>query len=170
MLDSGASTTFLSETFAKRHRVATTPLTTPIALYNADGSANAIGQITHEAHLIMRIGMHQECIIAAVANTGGDDLILGVDWLRHHNPEIDWATGDVQFTYCQAKCQTKERLRRMEISESDETGEVEGVDEGPAYLYLAKLKALQQERWRGQREEANQLSLYAGMGKFWEYS
>ena len=64
MLDSGASTTFLSETFAKRHRVATTPLTTPIALYNADGSVNAIGQITHEAHLIMRIRTHQERITA----------------------------------------------------------------------------------------------------------
>ena len=81
MLDSSASTTFLSETFAKRHQVATTPLITLIALYNTDGSANAIGQITHKAHLIMRIGTHQECIIIAVANTGGDDLILGVDWL-----------------------------------------------------------------------------------------
>ena len=98
MLDSGASTTFLSEAFVRRHKVTTTRLPAPIPLYNADGSNNAIGQITQEAHLVMQIGTHQERIVAAVANTGGDDLILGVDWLRYHNPEINWDRNLVQFT------------------------------------------------------------------------
>lgn len=98
MLDSGASTIFLSEAFVRCHNVITTRLPSPIPLRNADGSCNAIGEITKEAHLTMRVGTHQEKIVAAIANTGEDDLILGIDWLRHHNPEINWEMGDVHFT------------------------------------------------------------------------
>ena len=38
------------------------------------------------------------------ANTRDDDIILGIDWLRHHNPEIDWEEGLVHFTRCPSSC------------------------------------------------------------------
>ena len=104
MLDSGASTIFLSSNFVKRHKVKPQALNAPIRLQNADGSPNAIGQITHEARLSMQIGGHKEDIVASVANTGDDELIIGVDWLRHHNPEIDWATGCLNFSRCPNEC------------------------------------------------------------------
>ena len=27
-------------------------------------------------------------------------VILGMPWLAHHNPEIDWKTGEVKMTRC----------------------------------------------------------------------
>ena len=98
LLDSGASTIFISSAFVKKHNVTLTHLDTPIPLCNADGSNNAIGRITHEAQLHMTIGNHTEEISASVANTGEDDLILGIDWLKHHNSEIDWNQNQVCFT------------------------------------------------------------------------
>lgn len=81
LLDSGASTTFISDAFVRKHNVTLTPLCNPILLHNADGSSNVIGQIMHEAHLSMMVGTHYESIAACVANIGEDDVILGVDWL-----------------------------------------------------------------------------------------
>ena len=70
MLDSGASTIFLNSAFVKRHSVKVSTLPKSILLRNADGSPNAIGHITHEARLRMRVGEHEEEIVAAVADTG----------------------------------------------------------------------------------------------------
>lgn len=90
----------------KKHNVILTHLDTPIPLRNADGSQNAIGLITHEAQLHMTIGNYKEEICASVANTGKDVLILGIDWSKHHNPEIDWEKGQVHFTQCPQGCQS----------------------------------------------------------------
>ena len=27
-------------------------------------------------------------------------MILGMPWLAHHNPEIDWRTGEIKITRC----------------------------------------------------------------------
>ena len=31
-------------------------------------------------------------------------VILGMPWLEHHNPEIDWKTGEVKMTRCPEEC------------------------------------------------------------------
>ena len=31
-------------------------------------------------------------------------MILGMPWLAHHNPEIDWRTGEVKMTRCLEEC------------------------------------------------------------------
>ena len=112
LLDSGASTIFINSAFVKKNNVTLMQLDEPILLRNADGSQNAIGLITHEARLSMTIGDHREEIIASVANTGEDDLILGIDWLRRHNPEIDWKKGLIQFSRCPSWCQGGSEQRK----------------------------------------------------------
>ena len=37
---------------------------------------------------------------------GGQDVILGLSWLREHNPEVDWQSGEVQMSHCLNHCQT----------------------------------------------------------------
>ena len=37
-------------------------------------------------------------------------VILGMLWLAHHNPEIDWRTGEVKMTRCPEKCRKQWRL------------------------------------------------------------
>jgi len=35
-------------------------------------------------------------------------MILGLSWLREHNPEIDWATSEVKMSHCPSQCCTCE--------------------------------------------------------------
>ena len=88
MVDSGANTIFLNNSFVRHHQVKTEPLPKPVRLTNADRSANAIGMITEEAVLHLMVGEHTEKIRVAVASIGHNDLIIVIDWLRFHNPSI----------------------------------------------------------------------------------
>jgi hypothetical protein len=33
-------------------------------------------------------------------------MILGYNWLRNHNPEINWQTKDVKMSHCPTQCST----------------------------------------------------------------
>ena len=104
MVDSGASATFLSSRFVERNRVRTEPLPKPIALTNADGSKNSVGMVTRVAPIGLTVGLHQEGIRAFIADLGSEDMIIGVDWLRYHNPAIDWRAGEVDLSRCATSC------------------------------------------------------------------
>ena len=104
MLDCGASTIFIHPRLVKEKNITTRRLPQPIQLRNIDNSMNAIGMITHEADIGLRIGSHEEIATFAVADIGDDDIILGIDWLREHNPEVDWCKEHIAFTRCPRKC------------------------------------------------------------------
>ena len=40
----------------------------------------------------------------AVSSLGRQRLILGHSWLRKHNPEIDWLSGEVRMSRCPPRC------------------------------------------------------------------
>ncbi|SJL02936.1 uncharacterized protein ARMOST_06277 [Armillaria ostoyae] len=83
------------------HALDTQKAAIPIAVYNADGTRNQVGDITEFVEFRMTIGNHSECIDLAVTNLGSKDLYLGHDWLKHHNPVINWKTGTIIFGRCQ---------------------------------------------------------------------
>ncbi|KAG2342603.1 hypothetical protein BDR05DRAFT_837871, partial [Suillus weaverae] len=65
----------------------------PIPVRNIDGSPNAAGLMTHFAELGLKISDHvEEKAAFMVTDLGSDDIIIGIDWLRYHNPEVDWNT------------------------------------------------------------------------------
>ena len=76
----------------------------PIPVYNADGTRNQAGPITEMAELILAIGDHQERIQLAVTNLGNTDLFIGYEWLRFHNPNIDWERGNLTLNRCPEVC------------------------------------------------------------------
>ena len=39
-----------------------------------------------------------------ICNLGKVNLIIGYTWLKKHNPEINWNTGEIEFTQCPAEC------------------------------------------------------------------
>jgi hypothetical protein len=41
-----------------------------------------------------------------MVHIGGHTMILGLPWLAHHNLEIDWSCGQVQFNsdFCNGHC------------------------------------------------------------------
>ena len=39
-------------------------------------------------------------MLLAVSGLGKQNLILGYDWLKDHNPKIDWEKGEVKMIRC----------------------------------------------------------------------
>ena len=52
------------------------------------------------------VGKHGEKLWCAVMCLGKIPLILSHDWLKKHNPDIDWTTGDIKLTHCPPECRS----------------------------------------------------------------
>ena len=70
MIDSGATGSFISESFARKHWLKTSLKRHPVALTVIDGRPIASGLVTHECRVNMRIGKHVEEIVLNVTNIG----------------------------------------------------------------------------------------------------
>src|SRR5215813_8420998 len=112
LLDCGASGLFIDKDYVNRNNIPTRKLQQPIPVLNVDGTPNEAGKITHVVSLILRYNGHSERAIFAVTSLGKQDLILGLPWLREHNPEVNWKTGEVKMTRCSEKCSTCTTERR----------------------------------------------------------
>ena len=104
MIDCGATTKFLHRRFVEENRVRTRKLGKPIPLYNIDGTENRDGTISEVAVLDMTVDNHQEKVVFVVTDIGDEDVIIGLDWLREHNPEIDWERGSLRLSRCPDTC------------------------------------------------------------------
>jgi len=100
LLDSGATGMFMNKKFAEGNGIAMQLLDKPIRVYNVDGTLNQGGSITHEVTLMLLHKGHKEKAVFEVCDLGKSTDIIGLTWLRKHNPEIDWKTGDIKFTKC----------------------------------------------------------------------
>jgi hypothetical protein len=106
LIDCGATGCFIDIEWAKLNNIPTCPLTNPIPVYNIDGTANDAGAITDIADVILRYEQHSEHTQLAITRLGKQSLILGYNWLRNHNPEINWQTKDVKMSHCPLQCST----------------------------------------------------------------
>jgi hypothetical protein len=98
LIDSSATGCFIDIDWAKLNNVPTHLLTKPIPVYNVDSTVNDAGTITDIADVILRYENHSERTQLAVTHLGKESLILGYNWLRNHNPEINWYTKDVKMS------------------------------------------------------------------------
>jgi predicted aspartyl protease len=106
LIDCGATGCFIDIEWAKVNNVPMRPLSKPIPVYNVDSTANDAGAITDIADVILRYENHSEHTQLAVTCLGKQSLILGYNWLRNHNPEINWQTKDVKMSRCPLQCST----------------------------------------------------------------
>ncbi len=100
LLDSGCTSSAINKCFVDEHRLETRKTAVPIPIYNADGTRNAGRDITEFAEVQMTIGGHTEHIDLAITNLGNRDIYLGHDWLKHHNPSVNWKTQSILFRRC----------------------------------------------------------------------
>lgn len=114
MIDSGCSGVLLNPRFAKESGIPLILKKKPVRLRTIDNSDIKSGLVTHEARVRMTINGHAETISFDVADVGEDNLILGISWLRKHNPLIDWSRATVTFDsdYCRYNCAPKRRRRK----------------------------------------------------------
>jgi len=89
LLDSGVTGLVMSEEFARRHRFRRTKLERPIYVRNVDGTLNYTGPIVDTVEVEIFFKGHKER--TSINMIGGQkwSVILGMPWLRCHNPEID---------------------------------------------------------------------------------
>ncbi|SCV73791.1 BQ2448_6221 [Microbotryum intermedium] len=74
---------------------------TPIPLYVIDGRPIQSGNITHFVHLEVQFNGHTQSLRADVTQLGTYPLVLGMPWLRLHNPIIDWKRNVLVYS-CQS--------------------------------------------------------------------
>ena len=98
LLDSRCTRTTIDKRFAKEKGLKTYKLPVPILVYNVDRSINSAGSIREFTIIEMRIGDHSEQIAMAMSNLSTHPIFLGYDWLKKHNPQINWKVKTLQFT------------------------------------------------------------------------
>ncbi|EIW59250.1 uncharacterized protein TRAVEDRAFT_106570, partial [Trametes versicolor FP-101664 SS1] len=70
LVDTGCTGSCVHRDLVRRARLTMHPFEQPIAVYNADGTANAGGSITHYVILWLRIGDHRERVQFLVTDLG----------------------------------------------------------------------------------------------------
>jgi len=100
LLDSGATGLVMSSEFARKQGFKLKKLERLMQVRNVDGSFNKEGPI--ENTMEMNIYYQRHRIRMEIDVIGGQKwtVILKMPWLAHHNPEIDWKTGEVKMTRC----------------------------------------------------------------------
>jgi hypothetical protein len=106
LVNCGATGLFVDTEYVHSNNISTCHLTTPIPVYNINGTANEAGAITNIADVILHYKGHAEQTQLAVTSLGKQTIILGFTWLRKHNPEIDWQMKEVLMSRCPAQCST----------------------------------------------------------------
>ena len=104
LVDSGCTNCFMDLEWAKRVGLEPSPLLSPITMYNVDGTQNRDGKIRYGMELLVTVGDHRERIHFLLGKTQSHMVILGHDWLKRHNPEIDWMKAEVKLTRCPKTC------------------------------------------------------------------
>jgi hypothetical protein len=85
----------------------------PIQVYHTDGTPNNNGAITRYVEVLLQIEQHAEQIQLGITSLGKLDAILGLSWMKTHNPSINWEEGWVHFDQCPEECRHKQiRLSR----------------------------------------------------------
>jgi len=97
----------ISEEFARKHRFRRTKLEKPIYMRNVDRMLSYAGPIMDTVEVEIFFKGHKKRMLIDVIKGQKWKVILDMPWLAHHNPEIDWKTGEVQMMRCPEKCGKK---------------------------------------------------------------
>jgi len=112
LLDCGATGSFIDRDFVRSKGMNTRTLSHNISVFNVDGSPNEAGQISEVVNVVLQYKTHSERMLLAVSGLGKQNLILGYDWLKDHNPKIDWEKEEVEMTRCPLRCEGGHALRK----------------------------------------------------------
>ena len=138
LVDSGCTGSCINRTFAEKHDIPMHPLPIPVPVYNADGTLNRDGSITHMAELRMTVKDHSEKIELAVTGLESAPLFIGYEWLKRHNPNIDWQQGTIAFDRCPEDCGYLPDLEGVdgETEGKLHANAVETLEEGDRVFYF----------------------------------
>lgn len=106
LVDSGCERNLIDSSFVHQMAIDTVPLKNPLKVSALDGKA--LHSITHQTVPVnlLTSGNHHEIISFFVFPAASSAIILGFDWLEHHNPHIDWSERHIVSwsVNCHASC------------------------------------------------------------------
>jgi hypothetical protein len=122
LIDSGAYSCFIGKRCFANSGFLAIPLPggRRIRAFNADGTENCAGAITHFCRVQLRIGQHKTTQSFLITDLGAKDIIIGYSFLRQHNPVFDFQLETMEFSRCPPSC--KYEQPRMNIDEEDLDG------------------------------------------------
>jgi hypothetical protein len=97
MIDCEATENFIDRRFAEQLGLPLTKKLVPRKVLTVDGRELEGGLVTHDAMVTMVINDHREEIRLHCITIGNSPIIIGLPWLRKHNPNIDWKEGKITF-------------------------------------------------------------------------
>ena len=141
LLDCRATGSLINRDFVRSKGMNTRTLSHNIPVFNVDGSPNEAGQISEVVDVVLCYKTHSKRMLLAVSGLGKQNLILGYDWLKDHNPKIDWEKGEVEMTRCPLCCEggralQKEQTRQKRI----ELRALQSCRDGPIPLLQEELE------------------------------
>jgi len=110
LLDSKATRSFIDRDFICSKGINTWTLSHNIPVFNVDSSPNKAGQISKVIDILLCYKTHSERMLLAVSRLGKQSLILGYNWLKDHNPKVDWEKREVEMTRCSLLCEKEHAL------------------------------------------------------------
>ena len=105
LLNSRASGSFIDRDFVYSKGIKTWTLSCNILVFNVDSFPNKAGQISEVVDILLCYKIHSKRMLLAVSGLGKQSLILGYNWLKDHNPKIDWEKREVKMTRCLLWCE-----------------------------------------------------------------
>jgi len=120
LLDCGATRSLIDRDFVRSKGMNTWTLSHNIPVFNIDSSPNEAGQISEVVDVVLCYKTHSERMLLAVSGLRKQNLILGYNWLKDYNSQIDWEKGEVEMTHCPFRCEggctlRKEQTRQKRI-------------------------------------------------------
>ncbi|ETE56566.1 Tf2-1, partial [Ophiophagus hannah] len=98
LVDSGAMTNFMDQAFAAHFDVPLDPVDPPMRVETIDGRELIAGPIKFATQpLRLAIGAHEEAICFYVTANLHFPLVLGMAWLRTHDPQVAWSRNAISF-------------------------------------------------------------------------
>jgi len=106
LVDSGASENFIDKAYAEASRIPMQQKTTPRRVLTVDRSQVTGGPVTHDGQIHLTINRHEEDIRLHCITIMNAPIILGLPWLKLHDPVIGWKNHTVKFhsDHCAEKC------------------------------------------------------------------
>ena len=125
LIDPGCMNSTIDEEWVRVQGMTLSDLEHPIYTRNVDRTLNGSKPVQYFVRLRMDMAGHAEEIILQAGRIPGDKVILGYDWIRKHNPEVDWQENRLWFLQCPQGCGMRLRMVRAL-----------GVDKKPDWVRL----------------------------------
>jgi len=135
MIDCGGQGSFINDNFSQQYQLPCRPKSFPVSLILADGSQSQAGPLTQYNPVLLRTAGNEEPLGLDIAPTS-HDIILGMPWLKKHDPAIRFGRQELTFDspFCQQHCShygetiplhtSNRKLGEEEIDERDEARKV----------------------------------------------